>query len=485
MDAAALPVARSRRVPRGLLRAASDERLVARLRAGDDAAFEVIYDRHHRDLLAFCRHMLGSREEAEDALQLVFLSMHRHLRTDDRPVRVKPWLYAVARNRCLSVLRARREAVALDDVREPSTDGLLVAAEVERRQDLKDMLADLRHLPDEQRAALLLCELGGLSHDDVAEVLEVRRAKVKALVFQAREALMTARSAREADCHEIREQLATLRGAALRRSTLRRHVATCPGCAAFKAEVKRQRSALALLLPVVPGTVAATASGGGVVAGSLATKALLTVAITGAAAGGGAVAVHELERPHQPPKAAATPQRDPVQPAARATTPPPPRGTVVRARANGRPEEAGPAPAPVRAPGARSSARVRALGHGRSAGASRASAASGHGRASAPGQLAKDTATGGGAKAPGTTQANPTPTTPRRATAPGRTRSASAPGQAKRATSAPAAARKAPAQPSKAVSLPAPVKPAKPARTPAVVAAVPGAAKGKPAGDGD
>jgi DNA-directed RNA polymerase specialized sigma24 family protein len=101
MDAAALPVAGRRRGARALLRAASDERLVARLRAGDDAAFEVIYDRHHRDLLAFCRHMLGSREEAEDALQLVFLSMHRHLRTDDRPVRIKPWLYAVARNRCL------------------------------------------------------------------------------------------------------------------------------------------------------------------------------------------------------------------------------------------------------------------------------------------------------------------------------------------------------------------------------------------------
>src|SRR4051812_46830070 len=331
MDAAALPVTGRRRGARALLRAAGDDRLVARLRAGDDAAFEVIYDRHHRDLLAFCRHMLGSREEAEDALQLVFLSMHRHLRTDDRPVRIKPWLYAVARNRCLSILRTRREAVALDDVREPSTDGLVVADEVERRQDLKALLADLGGLPDEQRAALLLSELGGLSHDDVAEVLEVRRAKVKALVFQARESLMSARSAREADCREIREQLATLRGAALRRATLRRHVATCPGCAAFKAEVKRQRSALALILPVMPAAVvkkgvlagiltgggggaaaggggaaatgvAATASGGGVLGGGLVTKALVTVAIAGGAAGGGAAAVHELGRQGDAPE---------------------------------------------------------------------------------------------------------------------------------------------------------------------------------------
>src|SRR5690348_1454139 len=112
-----------------------DDRLVARIRAGDERAFELAYDRYHAQLLAFCRHMLGSREEAEDALQRVFVSAHRQLLRDDRPVRLKPWLYAIARNRCLSMLRARREQAELEV--EPSTDGLAVAAEVERRQELR------------------------------------------------------------------------------------------------------------------------------------------------------------------------------------------------------------------------------------------------------------------------------------------------------------------------------------------------------------
>jgi RNA polymerase sigma factor (sigma-70 family) len=307
-----------------MLRASSDERLVARVRRGDERAFEAIYDRHHRALLAFCRHMLGTREEAEDALQHVFVSAHRHLRGHDRPVQLKPWLYAIARNRCVSMLRARRETVPLESVAAPSTDGLAVAAEVERREELRDTLADLARLPDEQRAALVLAELGDLSHAEIAEALEVRTDKVKALVFQAREALAGRREARLADCREIRRQLATLRGSALRRGPLARHVAVCPACAEFKAEVARQRTAFALVLPVVPSLAlkdgvlsavvgtggGAAAATGAVVAGSgaaassgFAAKALAVVVVGAGAGGGGAVAIRELDAPV--PRAAA------------------------------------------------------------------------------------------------------------------------------------------------------------------------------------
>lgn len=322
MEAAALPVG-GRRSGRGLFRTASDDRLVERLRRGDEGAFEVLYDRHHANLLAFCRHMLGSREEAEDALQHVFLAVHRRITTDGRPLQLKAWMYAVARNRCLSMLRARRDAVALDDVQEPSTDGLAVAAAVEQREDLRGMLGDLAGLPDEQRAALVLTELGDLSHDEIGEALGVRKDKVKALVFQARESLMSARAARETDCREIQEQLASARGAALRRSTLRKHVAVCPNCAAFKAEVQRQRAAFAIVLPVIPSALlkksvlagvfggggggggaallggGAAAAGGGLFGSSgVAAKVLVAAAIAGGAGGGGAVAINQIQDNH-------------------------------------------------------------------------------------------------------------------------------------------------------------------------------------------
>jgi len=228
----------------------ADEYLVARLRAGDDAAFEAIYDRYARGVLAFCAHMLGNREAAEDALQLTFVSAFRALRASDANVSLRPWLYTIARNRCLSELRTRRD-VDVDDVAtdRPSPEG--VADVVQRREDFREMLDDLQRLPADQRAALVLFELADHSHEEIAAVLGVRKEKVKALVFQAREALVRGRRAREHPCAEIRERLATMRGSVLPRSVARAHIDRCPSCAAFEREIRRQRAALALILPVV------------------------------------------------------------------------------------------------------------------------------------------------------------------------------------------------------------------------------------------
>ena len=97
MEVSSLPWAGDGLVPRsrrltGLL---SDERLVEQIRRGNEAAFETVYDRHHRGLLAFCRHMLSSQEEAEDAVQQTFISAHRDLTTSEKPIRLKPWLYTM------------------------------------------------------------------------------------------------------------------------------------------------------------------------------------------------------------------------------------------------------------------------------------------------------------------------------------------------------------------------------------------------------
>ena len=291
--------------PPKLLSHLSDERLVARVRAGDDRAFEALYDRHHRSLLAFCRHLLGSAEEAEDALQHTFIAAHRALRTDERPVMLRAWLFTIARNRCLSLLRSRRNVVALTEVEPtlPVTVGL--AAQVEQRADLQALVHDLHALSDDQRAALVLSELGDLDHEQIANVLGVRRARVATLVFQARASLMETRKARDTACSDIQEQLATLRGGALRRSTLRRHVESCPACQAFRAEVRRQRAAMALILPVIPslglkrsvvdaissssGAAGAAAAAGGV-SGGIAILSGGGAAGTGAAAGSAAVA---------------------------------------------------------------------------------------------------------------------------------------------------------------------------------------------------
>ena len=177
--------------------------------------------------------MLGSQPDGEDATQHAFVALHRHITADERDVDVKPWLFQVARNRCLSIIRARREHADIDDpVVQPATEGL--ADSVQRRTDLRELLGDLQQLPEDQRAALLLSSLGDLSGDEIADVVGCRPQKVKALVFQARTSLMNERDARNTDCEVVREQLATLRGGALLRGSLRRHVRSCEGCRAFR-----------------------------------------------------------------------------------------------------------------------------------------------------------------------------------------------------------------------------------------------------------
>jgi RNA polymerase sigma factor (sigma-70 family) len=285
MEAQSLPRTGRLFLPRSpkVLRALSDERLVEQVRRGNEDAFEAVYDRHHRGILAFCRHMLSSADEAEDAVQQTFISAYDALRTDAREINLKPWLYTIARNRCLSILRARREQPAeIDDV---PTAGL--SEEVQQRADLRELLHDLHELPVDQRAALVLSEAGGLSHAEVGAVVGCEVAKVKSLVFQARSSLIETRRAREIPCHEIREQLATLTGGALRRGPLRRHVRECAGCAEYRDEITRQRRALAAILPVVPtiglksslfASIGFGGGGGGAAIGS------------GAAAAGGGIA---------------------------------------------------------------------------------------------------------------------------------------------------------------------------------------------------
>ena len=240
------------------------------MRAGDEAAFEVLYDRHHKALLAFCRHMLGNVQDGEDALQQTFIRAHRALLSGPLPDTVKPWLFAIARNRCKTMLAARREATVSVEDHEPSFDGL--SDDVARRADLRELVTDLARLPEDQRGALVLFELGGLSQAEIATAIGVPAGKVKALVFQARSELMAERDARML----LRLDPRGARGRARRRAAARpskRHLRQCEPCDAYRVAVAAQRTGLASIMPVAPALglkaaiLAAAAGGNGAAAG--------------------------------------------------------------------------------------------------------------------------------------------------------------------------------------------------------------------------
>ena len=236
-----------------MLRLQSDERLVALVRRGHHGAFEALVSRYQSRLLAFCRHMLGSREDAEDVLQEVFAASYNAMLADDRPINVRPWLYRIARNRSLNHLR-RAQAIGVDSMDiHLSENGATTADKVHRREDFRQLIGDVQQLAETQRTALLLREIDALSYEQIAEAMETTVPSVKSLLVRARVSLAEAAEARKLTCEEVRDELGEV-AEGLRRTSppVRRHLRTCDRCAAFRKQLRSTNRALALVFPVAP-----------------------------------------------------------------------------------------------------------------------------------------------------------------------------------------------------------------------------------------
>jgi RNA polymerase sigma factor (sigma-70 family) len=297
-----------------LLRLQSDERLIALVRRGNQHAFEALVGRYQARLLAFCRHMLSSREDAEDVLQEVFAAAYNAILGDDREINVRPWLYRIARNRSLNHLR-KATAIGVDSMDvHLSEGGLTTADKVHKREEFRQLVADVQDLPETQKTALLLREIDALSYEQIAEAMDTTVPSVKSLLVRARVGLAEAAEARLLTCAEVRDELGEV-AEGLRRTTapVRRHLRTCERCSTFRKQLRQTNKALAALFPIGPlfllkksllahlgttaaagGGTAAAAGGGAAVAGATAGGALqagLSTLATKAAAGLAAAAI--------------------------------------------------------------------------------------------------------------------------------------------------------------------------------------------------
>jgi DNA-directed RNA polymerase specialized sigma24 family protein len=223
----------------------SDEQLVARVRKGDPEAGRVIFQRHHKPLLAFCRHLLGNRLEAEQVVRHSCGQALGTLRRHDRPVELHVWLYAVARSRCLAVLARRGD-------RPGKTDHEGLADAVAARPDLKALLAELAEMPDEQRAVVVLAELGEHDMEEIGAIVGLLSEKVESLLAAGREALAGLPATGDWACGQVRGLLALDHTVEMRREGLRRHVDDCATCGEFRARLAKRRADVAIVLPVEP-----------------------------------------------------------------------------------------------------------------------------------------------------------------------------------------------------------------------------------------
>jgi RNA polymerase sigma factor (sigma-70 family) len=295
----------SRRSP--LLRLESDERLVALIRAGHDGAFEALFNRYNARLLGFCQSMLKSRQDAEDVLQEVFTNAHSAMLGDDRKINVRPWLYRIARNRCLNHLRKPvPEGQDSMDVL-PHNNGTTTAEQVQLREDLRQLMADVETLPETQRTALLLREIDQLSYEEIAQAMQTTVPSVKSLLVRARIGLAESGQARLLTCDEVQIDLAeAAEGIGKVSGPARKHVRDCDVCKAFRNQLRSDRKAMAALFPVglfallKQGIVAKLLGGGsaagagsgaaGAVGGASASSGISGVGILGGAIGAKAAA---------------------------------------------------------------------------------------------------------------------------------------------------------------------------------------------------
>src|SRR4051794_37131487 len=178
---------RRRAVPGPMLPLLSDERLARLASAGDRAAFGAIFHRYHQELYRFCVSLLRDPEDAGDALQSTMLRALKALEGEQREIALRPWLYRIAHNESITLLRQRQTAEIDAELAMPAR--LDVEASVDVRAELEQLLSDLRDLPERQRAALIMRELAGLTYPEIAAVLDTSAGGAKQATYDARRAL--------------------------------------------------------------------------------------------------------------------------------------------------------------------------------------------------------------------------------------------------------------------------------------------------------
>jgi RNA polymerase sigma factor (sigma-70 family) len=167
------------------LRAQPDRRLVTLVREGYESAFEEIVRRYRRPLDRFAASIVGGN--SEDVTQDAFSKALLALRGSEAEIELRPWLYRIVRNTALNDLRDRPPAT--EELGEAIVGGHSASVEAERREEMSELMERLGALPEPQRAAIVMRELEGLSHEEIAASLGLSGGAARQVIYRARQAL--------------------------------------------------------------------------------------------------------------------------------------------------------------------------------------------------------------------------------------------------------------------------------------------------------
>jgi RNA polymerase sigma factor (sigma-70 family) len=175
----------------------------------------------------------------------------RTLPGEQRTIELKPWLFRVAHNESVSLLRRRPADAVLDEKSEgPAVDGPEVG--LVSREELRELVSDLRELPDRQRAAVILRELNGLSFREIGSVFGTSTAAAKQAAYDGRVALQDYAKGRAMDCEVVTRAISDGDKRFLRGRKARGHLRSCAECSSFTQALEARSSHLAALAPALP-----------------------------------------------------------------------------------------------------------------------------------------------------------------------------------------------------------------------------------------
>ena len=236
-----------------------DELLAGRAAAGNGAAFSALYERYYGPLLGYTRSILIDAEDARDATQNALESALRALPGRDTSRALRPWLYKIAHNEAIDIMRRRRPQTELTDALEPTVPG--PEAGFEQRGRLEQLVDDLQTLPDRQRGALVMRELNGLSYNEIGGALGLTNEAARRAVFDARSALHAAADGHATACTSVRSSISDGDRRSLRARGIRAHLRSCDDCASFQRSIGARRADLHALAPWVSGAAVLSAIG--------------------------------------------------------------------------------------------------------------------------------------------------------------------------------------------------------------------------------
>jgi RNA polymerase sigma factor (sigma-70 family) len=234
----------------------------------DERELGEIFSAYHQQLYRYCLAILGDRQDAEDALQETMVKVIRALPGERREIALKPWLYRIAHNESIDLLRRRRRNIPLEES-DPAV-GEALAEQVEKRQRLRQLIADVGALPERQRGALLMRETGGLDFEEIAAALGTSSAVARQTLYEARLGLREMDAGRAMECAAVTKAISDGDGRVRRRRDLRAHLRGCDDCRRFAEEIDSRRTAFAAISPLPAVAVAAMLrglGGGGAAAG--------------------------------------------------------------------------------------------------------------------------------------------------------------------------------------------------------------------------